>query len=102
MHLTIPLLYALCSMLFTVTAGGINIYNNGVTILLNNVELINPPINTKASGEINGDFSSTSGTIPPIAVIEVSKMGRNLVSAPVSYTHLDVYKRQPLRLDIIE
>ena len=69
-------------MLLTTTAGGINIYNNGVTILLNNVELIKPPINTKAKGEIKGEFSSTRGIIPPIAVIDVSRIGRKRVSAP--------------------
>jgi hypothetical protein len=86
-----PFLFPLSSFLFphaspftpfTVTIGGINIYNKGVTIRLNNVELINPPIKTNANGDINGDFSRTNGIIAPIAVIDVKRIGKNLVSAP--------------------
>ena len=63
-------------------AGGIKLYKPGVTSLLNKVLLINPPIKTLASGLIKGEFSSTKGVKPPIAVNEVSKIGKNLVSAP--------------------
>ena len=40
----------------------------GVTILESNVEEINPPINTRANGDINGSLLRAIGVTPPIAV----------------------------------
>ena len=48
----------------------------GVTIRDNSVELINPPISTMASGEISGFVESAMGISPPMAVREVSTIGK--------------------------
>jgi len=60
--------------------GGISLYTTGVTIRERIVELIKPPINTIASGAINGLVDNAIGSNPPIAVNEVSTIGRNLTS----------------------
>lgn len=52
----------------------------GVKILESNVELISPPIKTMARGEISGLVESAMGIRPPIAVIEVRMIGKNLIS----------------------
>ena len=44
-------------------------------------ELMSPPMRTQASGEYNGECSSTSGMSPPIAVKVVRMIGRKRVLA---------------------
>ena len=57
----------------------------GVTMRDNKVELIKPPINTIANGEINGFEESAMGISPPMAVREVSTTGRkrNSPASPI-------------------
>ena len=62
------------------TFGGMSLYTTGVTMRDKSVELINPPISTIANGEISGLVDSAMGISPPIAVREVSTMGRNRTS----------------------
>jgi len=64
----------------TYTLGGINLYTTGVTILDKIVELINPPINTIASGAISGFVDKAIGKRPPIAVKDVRTIGKNRTS----------------------
>ena len=60
--------------------GGIILYITGVTSLARRVDVISPPIITKASGEYSADLLNAIGNSPPIAVRAVSRTGRNLIS----------------------
>jgi hypothetical protein len=51
------------------------LYSTGVTIRDNRVEEINPPINTYDSGEYKGFSSIAIGIRPPMAVMDVSRIG---------------------------
>ena len=63
--------------------GGISLYITGVTILERMVELINPPINTIANGEISGLGFQARGINPQIAVMDVSTTGKKRVSPAI-------------------
>ena len=52
----------------------------GVTTRESKVELINPPINTIANGEINGFVEIAIGIKPPIAVSDVNTIGKKRTS----------------------
>ena len=67
--------------------GGINLYITGVTILENIVELINPPINTIANGEISGLGFQARGINPQIAVMDVST---------AAIHHYSIFQKKPL------
>ena len=67
-----------------VMLGGISLYITGVTMRDKIVELIKPPMSTKASGEMSGLVLNAMGSKPPIAVSEVNTTGRNLVSPACS------------------
>ena len=57
-----------------------SLYITGVTIRDKSVELISPPISTMANGAISGLVESAMGISPPMAVREVSTMGRKRTS----------------------
>ena len=58
-------------------------YITGVTILASIVELISPPINTIANGDISGLEFKASGINPQMAVIDVSTTGKKRVSPAI-------------------
>jgi hypothetical protein len=60
-------------------AGGMSLYITGVTRRASSVEVINPPMITHDMGEYRPMFCSASGSRPPMAVAEVSRMGRKRI-----------------------
>ncbi len=72
------------STIYMSILGGNNLQTTGVIIRDNMVELIKPPINTSASGETRGLEFKAMGSIPQMAVIDVSITGRNLISPAFS------------------
>ena len=77
--LNIPRLFdTMCYTKFTL--GGISLYTTGVTMRDKMVELIKPPISTMAKGDINGFVDKAIGNNPPIAVKDVSTIGRKRTS----------------------
>jgi hypothetical protein len=58
------------------------LYITGVTIRDKIVELIKPPINTNANGDIKGFGLEAIGINPPIAVKEVRITGRKRFHLP--------------------
>ena len=59
-------------------------YITGVTMRLSNVDEINPPIITQASGPYSPDPDSASGSSPPMAVTLVNSTGKNRTSPACS------------------
>ena len=71
-----------------------------------------PPMITHASGEYSGERCTASGSTPPIAVSDVSTMGRKRTSparriaadacsrAPVSAYRRPAYQRKPVPIPL--
>jgi hypothetical protein len=60
------------------------LYITGVTRRARSVEEISPPMITHAIGEYSPTFCSASGSRPPVAVAEVSRIGRKRISPACS------------------
>src|SRR5690606_17157787 len=65
-------------------AGGSSLYTTGVTSRASSVEAIRPPMIVQAIGEYRPEPCTASGSRPPMAVAEVSRMGRKRISPACS------------------
>ncbi len=64
--------------------GGISLYITGVTRRASSVEVMRPPMITQDIGEYRPMFCRASGNSPPMAVADVSRMGRKRISPACS------------------